>query len=243
MQNPMMEELSRFYQGMFILDPVGNNAFSYENRRQKRIYVASLIEGDLTYLLEGEEIVFSEVSVGQEINKKGLKNFVYWPKGQKDIFIFDNHSHAFFFWVYGVKVGKISKGSVLIHVDEHSDLREPERYFDLGAEDAIDLRAAFDYANYEINVGNFIKPALQANIFSHVAVVNSQEAFEQKYAQGIVLDIDMDIFSKEMDYIPERNKIEKIRELIGLSSFITVATSPYFMEQDRAIQLIHEIFE
>ncbi len=239
----MADELKVYYKGMYLDLPKGNNAFSFDTRQQKKIYIPPLIEGNLHDLILGEEIVFSEVCEGQEINKKGLRHFIYWRRGSQDFFIFDNHNHAFFFWIWGLKTGKILKGSRLVHVDEHSDLRVPAKDFDLDMNGPIDLRKAFDYTNYEINVGNFIKPAIKSGIFSSVDVVNSQESFDQDYPPGIVLDLDMDIFAKEMDYLPKNYKIEKIRQLLRLTSFVTVATSPYFMEQDLALGIIRQIFE
>jgi hypothetical protein len=38
-------------------------------------------------------------------------------------------------------------------------------------------------------------------------------------------------------------KIAKIQSYITSASFITMATSPYFIEQERAVKFIHQIFE
>ena len=57
-----------------------------------------------------------------------------------------------------------------------------------------------------------------------------------------VLDIDLDIFSKDMDYIPYEFRLNKIKELIKGAKVITIASSPYFIEQDYAIKVLKELF-
>jgi hypothetical protein len=69
--------------------------------------------------------------------------------------IFDNHNHAFYFWYEARKNRIISDGATLIHIDEHSDLREPISYeFDRDNMDDI-----FRYTNDVLEVGNYIRPA------------------------------------------------------------------------------------
>lgn len=233
--------LQQFYNGFYIEEPWGNNAFSYARRQQQRIYVPPLIHGGLENSAVGEEIVFSEVEEGQEINKVGLQSFLYFQKSNKDFFIFDNHNHAFFFWVYAFKFGQLKKGLPLVHVDQHTDMREPEYYLHFSDGKNLDLKTAFEYTNHVLNVGNFIKPALKAGFFSRVEIIDSSFAFDSSYSEEIVLDIDMDIFSPDMAYIDHDLKLEKIRSYIEAASFITIATSPYFMDQEEAIRIIREL--
>ena len=61
-------------------------------------------------------------------------------------------------------------------------------------------------------------------------------------SEEYVLDIDLDIFSKDMDYIPYDFRIDKIKKLIENAKVITIATSPYFIEQDYAIKVLKELF-
>lgn len=230
--------LQKYYNGFFIDRPAGNNAFSHGRRENKQIYVPPIIKGGIRDLAVGEKIVFSEIGEGGvEINTKGLKSFVYLQHHGKDVFIFDNHNHAFFFWAYALKLGPIGLGSTLVHVDQHRDTRKPARYFTFSDPKAIDLKAAFEYTNFELNVGNFIKPALAANIFTKLEVIDSRSAFTQSFDDGIVLDIDLDIFCDDMAYIEEDYKIEKIKQYLQSASLVTMATSPFFMEQSRAINL------
>jgi len=122
-------------------------------------------------------------------------------------------------------------------------MREPAHYLHFRDENEIDIKTAFEYTNYVLNVGNFIKPALQAGLFSGVEVIDSSFAFKNSYSKEIVLDIDLDVFSPDMAYIDHELKLERIRSYIEAARFITIATSPYFMEQGKAILVIKELLE
>ncbi len=100
----------------------------------------------------------------------------------------------------------------------------------------------FRYTNEVLNVGNFIKPALEYNLFSEVIIVDSMYSFNLEITGEYVLDIDLDIFSKDMDYINRDFKMSKIKEYIEKSTVITVATSPFFIDQNYAIKVLKELF-
>ena len=226
------------YNGFCIEKPMGNNIFSYDERENKKIYVPKLIEGTLDDVLVGEEIVFNEIDEDIEIKAKGLKNMVIYKYKGKDIYIFDNHNHAFYFWIKSLEKGNFTKGCKLVHVDQHKDTREPENY-NVDIENIDDV---FRYTNEVLNVGSFIKPALHHNIFSDVIIIDSSYGFELDIDGEFVLDIDLDIFSKDMDYIPYEIKISKIKELIEKSKVITIASSPFFINQEYAIKVLKELF-
>lgn len=232
---------NQFYKGFSITQPVGNNSFSFDQRQQKNIFVPLLIKGNPSDLSIGKHIAFSEIVDGKEHNFFGLKNFIYFEHGQTEIFIFDNHNHAFFFWAYAHQKGLINFGEKLVHVDQHSDMRQPQKW--ISKQDFNEGQKVFDYTNFDLNVGNFIQPALKLGLFNSVEIIDSSSAFEKFFSEKIVLDVDMDIFSGEMDYIPYKLKIEKIREYIIQAKFITIATSPFFIDQQKAIGLIRKIFD
>jgi hypothetical protein len=91
-----IELLREFYHGFFLTGPVGNNAFSFDRRENKSLYVPPIMEGVLDDLNVGTRTAFTEIIDGQEINSIGLNGFLYFPWRGKNIFIFDNHNHAFF---------------------------------------------------------------------------------------------------------------------------------------------------
>ncbi|MDB8790504.1 UPF0489 family protein [Romboutsia sp. 1001216sp1] len=226
------------YKGFYIDRPMGNNIFSYEERSNKSIFVPSLIEGTLEDVAVGEEIVFNEIDEDKEIKAKGLKNMVFYKKEDKDIYIFDNHNHALYFWINSLKSNKFKKGCKLVHVDQHKDMREPENYnVDMNSLDDV-----FRYTNEVLNVGNFIQPALKHNIFSEVIIIDSSYGFEMDIEGEYVLDIDLDIFSKDMEYISYDKRVSKIKELIKGAKVITIASSPFFIDQEYAIKVLKELF-
>lgn len=226
------------YTGFFIDRPIGNNIFSYEDRVNKKIYVPKLISGDLEDVVVGNEIVFNEIDEEKEIKAKGLKYMVKYDFDGKDIYIFDNHNHAFYFWMKSLKLDHFTKGCKLVHVDQHKDMREPVNY-DVNINDIEDV---FRYTNEVLNVGNFIKPALKHEVFSDVIIMDSSYSLELDVKEEYVLDIDLDIFSKDMDYIPYDIRFKKIQSLIKYANVITIASSPFFIDQEYAIKVLKELF-
>lgn len=226
------------YIGFYIDKPIGNNIFSYEERSNKKIYVPKLIEGTLDDVVVGNEVVFNEIDENIEIKSKGLKNMVKYNLKDKDVYIFDNHNHALYFWIKSLKLNNFNKGCKLVHIDQHKDMREPENY-DVDMDNIDDV---FRYTNEVLNVGNFIQPALKHSIFSEVIIIDSSYGFNLDAQGEFVLDIDLDIFSKDMEYISYDLRINKIKELIEKAKVITIASSPFFIDQEYAIKVLKELF-
>ncbi|MEI8012165.1 MAG: UPF0489 family protein [Candidatus Omnitrophota bacterium] len=224
------ERLAEFYHGFVIDTPQGNNAFSFAARSNKKIFVPSLVKGTGADVQPGQEIVFSEMTPENgEVNATGLHRFVHIERPDQDIFIVDNHNHAFSCWSAGIQSGVILPGSVLVHVDQHKDTRVPE------IPPTGDL---CHYANYTLNVGNFIPPALDLGWFSRVVQVGTSDAFNVDLPDPFILDIDLDIFAPVMDHIPHNLKVSFLRNWIARARFITIATSPFFMDQARAVDIM-----
>lgn len=226
------------YNGFYIEEPTGNNIFSYSERNNKKIFVPELIEGGLSCVKVGKKVVFSEIDFGKEINAIGLENMVKFNYREKDVYIFDNHNHAFYFWIKSLNQGIFNKGCKLVHIDQHKDMRDPESY----EVDINNIDDVFRYTNYVLNVGNFIKPALHHNVFSEAVIIDSTYGFELDVDGEIVLDIDLDIFSKDMEYMSYDLRVNKIKEYIDRAKVITIASSPFFIEQDYAIKVLKELF-
>lgn len=226
------------YIGFYIDKPIGNNIFSYEERSNKKIYVPKLIEGTLDDVVVGNEVVFNEIDENIEIKAKGLKNMVKYNLKDKDVYIFDNHNHALYFWIKSLKLNNFNKGCKLVHIDQHKDMREPENYY----VDMDNIDDVFRYTNEVLNVGNFIQPALKHSIFSEVIIIDSSYGFNLDIQGEFVLDIDLDIFSKDMEYISYDLRINKIKELIEKAKVITIASSPFFIDQEYAIKVLKELF-
>jgi len=238
-----IKPLQKFYNGFEISKPVGNNTFSYKQRKNKIIFVPPLISGSLDDLQSGERIVFSEIEDGIEKNRRGLRNFVHLQQSGKDIFIFDNHNHAFFFWMAAYLSGELKPGGLLLHIDQHTDMRQPETDFPFKLTDEFTLHDVFDYTNYKLNVGNFIAPALKLGLFSEAAIIDSSTSFEKSIPNQFVLDLDLDIFSEDMEYIDYNLKSEKILACINKAKLITIASSPYFIDQGKAVKAAKDLLK
>ena len=234
--------LKYLYCGFEIAESVGNNTFSYRQRQNKSLWVPPLIAGTLEDVAPGDKIAFSEIEDGIEKNRRGLKNFIYFPYQGKDVFVFDNHNHAFFFWLAGYLQGKIKPGLPLVHIDQHSDMREPAEYPNFLLNKKINLQEGFNYTNQILNVGNFIKPALELGLFSEVQIIDSTTSFKWDVPIRYILDIDLDIFSDDMAYLDDELKINKIKNYIQKADYITIATSPFFINQSQALKKLQTLF-
>lgn len=226
------------YGGFYIDKPLGNNIFSYDERNLRKIYVPKLIDGEIVNVAIGSEPGFIEVDEGRENRCIGLANMYKLKLGgeykDKDIYLFDNHNHSFFFWCKALKEKRFEKGVRLLHVDQHKDTRKPDNY-EVDIENLDDVRR---YTNEVLNVGSFIQPALFHKIFDDVDIVDSTYGLERKIPEKYVLDIDLDFFSRDMDYIDFDWRIDRVREYIEGADVITIATSPFFIEQDKALEVL-----
>lgn len=230
------------YGGFYIEKPVGNNIFSYDERTIKKIYIPKLIKAPISHVCTGSEPGFVEVDEGIENICTGLENMYELSlEGEykdKDVYLFDNHNHAFYFWCKALNEGKFKEGIRLLHVDQHKDTREPENY-DVDIYNMEDVKR---YTNEVLNVGSFIKPAIHHKMFDDVDIVDSTYSMERKAPDKYVLDIDLDFFSRDMEYIDFNWRIDRVKEYIKKAKVITIATSPFFIEQDKAIEALKMLF-
>jgi hypothetical protein len=57
-----------------------------------------------------------------------------------------------------------------------------------------------------------------------------------------ILDIDIDFWAPEMGIEEFDRSIEKTRQLIAGASIVTIATSPCFIDQERAVEIVRLLF-
>lgn len=242
------------YQREFILkEPFGNNAFDYEKRSESHpepyIRIAPVLSyPDAKTALQKFQIGLTpafEIYDEEKLRSMpGLINFLQFPEATsgRPIFIFDNHNHAFYFWHVSAQELKITKPLLLIHIDQHKDARIPASL--LSPTDAQDTKLLFEYTNFTLNVGNFIPPAIKTGLLSDAITIDSEatiKAFKQP-TQPFILDIDLDFFAPELDYIGNQYKLDLIRQLLPKAAMTTIATSPYFIDQDLAQKYLEAIF-
>ncbi|MDD5769520.1 MAG: UPF0489 family protein [Candidatus Gracilibacteria bacterium] len=234
-----------YSKGFFITKPVGNNALSYEKRINKKLFISSLIDGKIEDITIGNEIVFEDFDFENNlISAIGLKNFYKIKWLNKDIYLFDNHNHAFYFWYLAKNNGIIGNNNLLFHIDEHSDMRKPEKLFD--KENSQDLKKIFEYTNFELNVGNYIIPALENGIINEVIQIRNEDNLLnydfKEIKKDIILNLDLDFFEPNLDYIDYNLKKKVILDIAKKAKVITIATSPFFIDQNLAIKKFKNLF-
>jgi len=239
------------YSQTYILrEKVWNNLLSFERRkelskREPYITIPSMIQWSIDDVEIWNEVVFEEVENGVLKSCIWLKNFVQITKYTWQVItIFDNHNHALYFWFDALKRWILQPWFELIHIDEHSDLWENvyELDIDKGLENEEYL---WDFTNKKCNVGNYIQPALKNGLVHTMIRIENEFQLDEymNYAprRNTLLNIDLDIFSPELGYIPEEKKMKCIKNLMKHVTFVTIATSPYFIEQWIALKKLQDI--
>lgn len=235
--------LQKFYCGFLQHISISHRTTNAPNAHSRQVYVAPLIEGTPADLAVGDQIAFIEIDGDREVAAPGLRRFIHYRHSGKDVFIFDNHQHAFFFWVAVYLSGIISPGCRLVHIDRHSDMWQPAQPPDFSLQKSLSLQTVFEYTIRVLNNATFIKPALQLGLFDDVEILNGVYPPGLQAPSGYVLDIDMDIFEDDKPgSTAYRFKMRRFRKYMSQASLITIATSPGFIEQSRAIEAVKELF-
>ena len=237
-----------------------NNAFSFERRNNKKLYVPSLKEiNNFSEIKLWNKVVFEDCDFSAKlqscfglenfykINKKFHSNPLQMGNGiTASIYLFDNHNHAYYFWYLARKEGFIRDGSTLIHIDEHADTRDNWEY--LLKPDSLNLEKVFKFTNFELNVGNYIVPAMKEGLIKKVIQIrnemNLNDYINNKFNLYlyIILNLDLDFFRQELDFISYDLKKKVILDVAKKAKIITIATSPFFINQDLVIKIFKDIF-
>lgn len=221
---------------------IGNNAFSYNKRKNPQLFVSSLIAGSVEDLQIGDETVFEDYDEKGILQScVGLKNFIEFNWNGIQTIVFDNHNHAFYFWFRAFTQGIIKKNATLIHVDQHKDTRLPKENFR-----GKTLTEAFLYTNKVLNVGNYIVPAKEYGIIDEIEfIMGESDLGKKRYikTQNKILNIDLDFFAPEMSYIDFNKSKKYILEHLKTANLVTIATSPFFIDQNRALKYLHLLTE
>ncbi len=230
------------YKESYILEwRYGNNLFAYSSRKRKSLSIPKMINGTLDDVTIGNEIAFADEENGKLRECIWLTYFVRTYFQGIPVIIFDNHNHALYFWYEALANGIIQENALLIHIDEHSDLWENENII-IGR----DLESMWKFTNFSCNVGNYIKPAIKDGlVWNMIRIENEHElsqCMDYRVPKNSILNLDLDFFAPEMDFIEEWKKLQCIRNILPHVRLITIATSPYFIDQSRAIEKLKLIF-
>lgn len=220
----------------YITEPIGNNAFSYNERialwSTGKIFIPSLIQGTVADLEMGSEICFEEVVNNEVRSHTWLKHFVQLTYEGTPVYIIDNHNHALSFRCQNLSDLWTFQPFNLVHIDQHSDSKDNENIFHGGG----DIE---QFVNEKTNVGNFITAAINSWIIKDVVQVRTDYALQNLWSyDNYILDIDADF---RLDKELTENDSNSIRSLIQKAKLVTIATSPYFMDQQKAIEIVKEI--
>ena len=244
----------------------GNNSFSFDKRKNPELYVTKITDGIIDDVKVGDKIVFEdfESSTSSDGTDKGnlkscvgLEHFIRTehPTTKKPVIIVDNHNHVFYFWHEARNKGLIENGATLIHIDQHKDTRKPKKF--LAKKESEDLQKVFEYTNYVLNVGNYLPPAIEDGLIGEVFSVTSEmelknpksltylpdfDELSRIAGRSLIINIDLDFWSPEMSYIDNKLKTDVTRQLMEKANLITIATSPFFIDQDLAIKVLKDLF-
>lgn len=181
----------------------------------------------------------------------GLESFVSTVWEGVPFHIFDNHNFALAFWLEAYASGVLAKGSRLVHVDMHSDLWK--NGFDLDLERVGDAAYVEDFVNSKTEVGNYIDPAIRCGLIGEIVKIEGGGELESALARlengeidfnvPTVLNLDLDFFAPDLDYVPFQLKKRAVLAFAKKSRIVTVATSPGFIDGEAALRAFRKIFE
>jgi hypothetical protein len=273
----------------YITGPIWNNSFSYNDRKNKQLYVPALkkitsfdeirLHPYLSPTLSWDERELAARRVTfEEYDFCDVMQTCYWLENlyylaldfptqhlsptlscqereqitkKTPLYLVDNHNHVMYFWYLARQQGIITDDALLYHIDEHADMRDPWEY--LLKPDSLDLQKVFDYTNFTLNVGNYIIPTEKEGLIGNTVQIRWQDAldkylsWEYKYLETndrkIILNLDLDFFEPELDFINYDLKKQVILDIAKKADLITVCTSPYFIDQERALEVFRDLFD
>ena len=163
--------------------------------------------------------------------------------------MFDNHNHAFYFWYEARSRKIIWDKNILIHIDQHADTRDNDKI--ISKSDSKSLEKVFDFTNFVLNVWDYIIPAQKEGIIENIVQIRNTKNLEdylqnfsnRKNNSKIILNLDLDFFASELDFIDFELKKKVILDVFEKASYVTVCTSPFFVDQGLAVEKFKEIFK
>ena len=238
----------------FIENPVWNNEFSFDKRQNKKLFVPKIIEAksfdEIKFQDDLEKIAFEDFDFDDKLSTNyWLKNFYRFQMWWKEVVLFDNHNHAFYFWYEARSRKIIWDKNILIHIDQHADTRDNDKI--ISKSDSKNLEKVFDFTNFVLNVWDYIIPAQKEGIIENIVQIRNTKNLEdylqnfsnKKNNSKIILNLDLDFFASELDFIDFELKKKVILDVFEKASYVTVCTSPFFVDQGLAVEKFKEIFK
>jgi hypothetical protein len=162
-------------------------------------------------------IVFEETDEKGKLYKCSWLEYIL--KIEPNIVVVDNHDRVLEFREQGLPV---------IHIDQHTDLRP------VGPEG--------------VHVGNFLRYALDKKLIPSVTQINTEYSLLHFNTQNptlntSILDIDLDFRHPDMSIEQYDKTIQITKNLIKKAKIVTIATSPYFLDQNLAMDILHKLLQ
>lgn len=240
--------------------PLGNNAFSYDLRRQLwsdcSLVISDSCEiSSLDQVQLGDFVVFEEIDhLGQSHSHTWLAHTYILTTPRCNIIITDNHNHVLPYWLNHISEhqGRPDGSSLphsLIHIDQHSDLWPNPNTLD--TTQIADDQYRRDFADLQCNIGNFITPCIDSWLITHMTQIRTEYTLtetsnhltssEPIIWHPLILDIDLDFRAPEMWISNIERSMSQVRSIMDHADLITIATSPYFIDQTLALDLLHQL--
>lgn len=217
-----------------LTENIWNNQFCFNQVENPKIWIADMIDWTTEDLEIWDKTVFREMKNWKVVEYKWLKNFIHIKKENQSIYIFDNHNHALKYWIDEYKQWNIPFWFDFIHIDQHTDMNLSEFELDL------------ENPNLDVyNVWNFIQPAIKSGLINKVEQINTEYKLlnYETEKNDLILDIDLDFRAPEMSIEKYGDTINKAMNLISKSRVVTIATSPYFLDQNTAIKICKDLLQ
>ena len=217
-----------------LTENIWNNQFCFNQVENPKIWVADTVDWTVENLEIWENTVFREMKNGKVIEYKWLKIFIRINNNNQSIYIFDNHNHSLKYRIDEYKHWNVPFWFDLIHIDQHTDMNLSEFELDLN-NPQIDV----------YNVWNFIQPAIKSWLIKDVIQINTEYKLlnYEIYKKDLILDIDLDFRAPEMSIGKHKETITKVKNLISKSRVVTIATSPYFLDQNTDIKIFKDLLQ
>jgi len=80
-------------------------------------------------------------------------------------------------------------------------------------------------------VGNLIAITSETDLINH----------KPRKSKSLIVNVDLDFWTSEMDYIDPKLKNQRTKEWMAVADFITIATSPFFIDQTLALRTLKRL--
>jgi hypothetical protein len=197
--------------------PHGNSGFS---DGEHNLPVPAIRQGGADDIIYGDDVAFIDSSSG--IAERGLKNFIigHTTHTGTPIFICDNHNYVLEAWQL---LG--GRQPTLVHIDQHRDDALATQLETLSHTRICDY---IDFATKNSWIAEQIISIIEQHDLQQLKSIPDHNK---------ICNIDLDIFAPECTILSLEDKVAAIIAAAKNCSLITLATSPGFIDQPRAIEI------